>query len=63
MHKPRATRMSISLSFNANIRMVKQMTAATNRMKEMHSTACVPVSSPSRVGISPVEPVERFIFM
>ena len=63
MHRPEATRMSISLSFNANIRMVKQTTAATNRMKEMHSTACVPVSSPFRSAISPVETVERFIYM
>jgi len=61
MHKPTATRMSISLSFNANIRMVKQMTAATNRMKEMHSTACVPLNSPSES--SRVEAVERFIYM
>ena len=61
MHRPTATRMSISLSFNANIRMVKQMTAATNRMKEMHSTACVPLSAPS--AFSPMETVERFIHM
>jgi hypothetical protein len=60
MHRPTATRMSISLSFNANIRMVKQMTAATNRMKEMHSTACVPLNAPS---MPVMEPVERFIYM
>ena len=51
MHRPEATIMSISLSFNANIRMVKQTTAATNRMKEMHSTAFVSVRS----AIAPVE--------
>ena len=63
MHRPTATRMSISLSFNANIRMVKQMTAATNRMKEMHSTARVPLSAPYRSAFVPMETVERYIYM